>query len=57
MAQIFGPIRSRGVYAYTYYARATTAGSFRVPPANTSEKYFPELFAHSDGGLFSVVEP
>jgi uncharacterized protein YfaS (alpha-2-macroglobulin family) len=46
----------RGVYEYTYYARATTAGSFHLPPATAYEQYFPEVFGRSDGGAFVVRE-
>ncbi|MGB4863286.1 MAG: Ig-like domain-containing protein [Tepidiformaceae bacterium] len=46
----------KGVYEYTYYARATTPGDFFVGPAHAEETYFPETFGRSDSGRF-VVEP
>lgn len=46
----------RGVYEYTYYARATTPGTFFVAPAHAEETYFPETFGRSDSGSF-VVSP
>ncbi|MGE0600120.1 MAG: Ig-like domain-containing protein [Dehalococcoidia bacterium] len=46
----------KGVYEYTYYARATTPGDFFVAPTHAEESYFPETFGRSDSGHF-VVEP
>ena len=45
----------RGLHEYVYYARATTAGEFIVPPARVKESYFPEVFGPSDSGRFSVL--
>lgn len=45
----------RGVYEYTYYARATTPGDFFVGPAHAEETYFPEVFGRSDSGRFVVA--
>ena len=45
----------RGVHEYVYYARATTPGTFIVPPARAEETYFPEVFGRSDSGHFTVV--
>jgi uncharacterized protein YfaS (alpha-2-macroglobulin family) len=36
-----------GVHEYTYYARATTPGSYVVPPAKAEEMYHPETFGRS----------
>lgn len=38
-----------GVWSYTYVARATTPGSFVVPPAKAEEMYAPETFGRSAG--------
>lgn len=38
-----------GVYSYSYIARATTPGSFVVPPAKAEEMYAPETFGRSAG--------
>jgi uncharacterized protein YfaS (alpha-2-macroglobulin family) len=38
-----------GVYTYTYVARATTPGTFVVPPAKAEEMYSPETFGRSGG--------
>jgi len=47
----------RGVYEYTYYARATTTGDFFVAPVFAGESYFPEVFGRSDSGRFTVTGP
>jgi len=46
----------KGVYEYTYYARATTPGDFFVAPAHAEETYLPEVFGRSDSGRFAVTE-
>jgi len=46
---------SRGVYEYTYFARATTTGTFFVAPAHAEETYFPEVFGRSDSAHFTVT--
>jgi uncharacterized protein YfaS (alpha-2-macroglobulin family) len=51
---LFARFVGRGVYEYTYFARATTAGSFNLPPATAYEQYFPEVFGRSDGSEFIV---
>lgn len=43
-----------GEYVYNYYARVTTAGTFRELPAVASELYFPEIFGRTEGNLFKV---
>ncbi len=47
----------KGVYEYTYFARATTTGDFFVAPAHAEETYFPEVFGRSDSSRFSVTAP
>jgi hypothetical protein len=44
-----------GVYEYTYIARATTPGTFIVPPAKAEEMYSPENFGRS-GSDWVIVE-
>jgi hypothetical protein len=46
-AEAFTPLLWDGVYDYTYVARATTPGTFVVPPAKAEEMYSPEVFGHS----------
>ncbi|KYF82970.1 hypothetical protein BE11_26595 [Sorangium cellulosum] len=41
-----------GMYRYRYLARATTLGSFVVPPARAEEMYSPEVFGRT--GAISV---
>jgi hypothetical protein len=48
---------SKGMYEYTYYARATTTGDFFVAPAHAEEQFFPEVFGHSDSGRFKISAP
>jgi uncharacterized protein YfaS (alpha-2-macroglobulin family) len=54
-AEAFTTYLYAGVYEYTYVARATTPGSFVVPPAKAEEMYSPEVFGRS-GTDFVVVE-
>jgi hypothetical protein len=46
-AEAFTPLLWEGVYEYTYIARATTPGTFVVPPAKAEEMYSPEVFGRS----------
>jgi uncharacterized protein YfaS (alpha-2-macroglobulin family) len=52
-AEAFASWMNGGVYDYTYVARATTPGTFVVPPARAEEMYAPETFGRS--GSDSVV--
>jgi len=51
---LFARFVPRGTYEYTYFARATTAGRFRVLPAQAAERYFPDVWGRSDGDVFEV---
>jgi alpha-2-macroglobulin len=42
--EAFTSLMWEGVYSYTYVARATTPGTFVVPPAKAEEMYSPETF-------------
>jgi uncharacterized protein YfaS (alpha-2-macroglobulin family) len=42
------------VHEYVYFLRATTAGQYRVMPAEAYEMYFPEVWGRTDGALFTV---
>jgi hypothetical protein len=46
-AEAFTTLLWDGVYNYTYIARATTPGTFVVPPAKAEEMYSPEVFGRS----------
>jgi hypothetical protein len=54
-AEAFTPLLWDGVYEYTYVARATTPGTFVVPPAKAEEMYSPEVFGRS-GTDWVIVE-
>lgn len=46
-AEAFATLLWDGVYQYSYIARATTPGTFIVPPAKAEEMYSPEVFGRS----------
>jgi uncharacterized protein YfaS (alpha-2-macroglobulin family) len=46
-AEAFTTLLWDGVYDYSYFARATTPGTFIVPPAKAEEMYSPEVFGRS----------
>lgn len=45
-----------GTYVYTYLARASTVGTFKVMPPTASEFYFPDVGGRGAGSVF-VVKP
>ena len=45
-----------GTYVYTYLARASTAGTFKVIPPTAFEFYFPDVGGRGAGSVF-VVKP
>jgi uncharacterized protein YfaS (alpha-2-macroglobulin family) len=53
-AEAFTPLLWDGVYDYTYVARATTPGTFVVPPSKAEEMYSPEVFGRSASDLVIV---
>jgi uncharacterized protein YfaS (alpha-2-macroglobulin family) len=46
-AEAFTSLLPAGGYTYSYVARATTLGTFLVPPAKAEEMYMPETFCRS----------
>jgi uncharacterized protein YfaS (alpha-2-macroglobulin family) len=54
-AEAFTSLLWEGVYEYSYDARATTPGTFVVPPAKAEEMYSPEVFGRS-GSDWVIVE-
>lgn len=44
-----------GVHEYSYIARATTLGTFYVPPAKAEEMYSSEVFGRSNSCVFLVA--
>lgn len=53
--QLFRDRLQAGAYGYTYVARATTIGSFVVPPTRAEEMYTPETFGRSGTEAFIVT--
>jgi alpha-2-macroglobulin len=53
--EAFASLLWDGVWEYNYVARATTPGTFVVPPAKAEEMYSPETFGRS-GGDRMIVE-
>jgi len=51
---LFATYLPMGVHEYVYFLRATTAGEYRVMPAQAYEMYFPEVWGRTDGAVFSV---
>jgi hypothetical protein len=45
--EAFSSLVWEGVYSYSYVARATTPGTFVVPPAKAEEMYAPETFGRT----------
>jgi hypothetical protein len=54
--QVFCDRMYGGTYEYTYVTRATTPGTFIVPPTRAEEMYEPETFGRSASALFVVEE-
>jgi uncharacterized protein YfaS (alpha-2-macroglobulin family) len=52
--ETFGGLVSPGVHTYSYIARATTPGTFVVPPAKAEEMYHPETFGRSASSMVVV---
>ncbi len=50
---VFADMLSRGTHTYHYLVRATTYGSFEVPPTKAEEMYAPEVFGNT--GNHSVI--
>ncbi len=53
-AEAFTSLLWDGVYEYAYIARATTPGTFVVPPAKAEEMYSPEVFGRSASDVVIV---
>jgi len=55
-AEVFTSLLWDGVYEYTYIARATTPGTFVVPPSKAEEMYSPEVFGRSSSDRVVVED-
>lgn len=53
-AEAFATLLNAGVYEYTYTVRATTPGTFVVPPAKAEEMYYPETFGRTSSNTIRV---
>ena len=53
-AEAFATLVWEGVHQYSYVARATTPGTFVVPPAKAEEMYSPEVFGRSGSDRVNV---
>jgi uncharacterized protein YfaS (alpha-2-macroglobulin family) len=53
-AEAFASVLWAGTYDYTYVARATTPGTFVVPPTKAEEIYAPETFGRSGSDVVIV---
>jgi alpha-2-macroglobulin len=55
-AEAFATVLSAGTYDYTYLARATTPGTFVVPPPRAEMMYEPETFGRGSGETVVVKQ-
>jgi alpha-2-macroglobulin len=55
-AEAFAAVLSAGTYDYTYLARATTPGTFVVPPPRAEMMYEPETFGRGSGETVVVKQ-
>ncbi|NJN81919.1 MAG: hypothetical protein HC802_06285 [Caldilineaceae bacterium] len=53
---LFATYLPAGAYQYTFQARASLPGEYRVLPVYAEQMYFPEVWGRSAGELFNVVE-
>jgi len=53
---LFADRMPAGVYTHTYTARATTVGTYQLPPTHVEAMYAPEQFGHTQSAMVHVVE-
>jgi len=53
-AEAFASLLWEGVYTYNYFARATTIGTFIVPPPKAEEMYAPETFGRGASDIVII---
>ncbi len=56
-AEAYSSYLRAGTHEYTYVARATTPGTFVVPPSRAEEIYAPEVFGRSAGATMVIEDP
>jgi Large extracellular alpha-helical protein len=54
---LFATDLPKGVYTYTYLARATVPGTYVALPATAYRTYAPDVFGRSTGASFTIVAP
>jgi len=55
-AEVYSDYLNSGIHNFSYNTRATTLGTFFVPPAKAEEMYAPEVFGRSDVVRVTVTE-
>ncbi len=53
--EAFASLLRADVHQYSYYARATTPGTFIVPPTKAEEMYMPETFGRSASDIVKIT--
>lgn len=51
---LFATYLPKGTYEYTYTLHASLPGTYQVIPTQAREFYFPEVFGHGDGTVFTI---
>ena len=51
---LFATYLPKGTYEYTYTLHASLPGTYQVIPTQAREFYFPEVFGHGDGVVFTI---
>jgi alpha-2-macroglobulin len=51
---LFASYLPKGTYEYTYTLHASLPGTYQVIPTQAREFYFPEVFGHGDGTVFTI---
>ncbi|KAG2391927.1 hypothetical protein C9374_013412 [Naegleria lovaniensis] len=54
--EAFSSLLWEGIHEFNYVARATSIGSFVIPPAKAEEMYTPEIFGRSSTAFAEVYE-
>lgn len=54
--EAFSSLLWEGIHEFNYVARATSIGSFVIPPAKAEEMYTPEIFGRSSTAFSEVYE-
>ncbi len=52
---LYADVLPAGTYQYTYRQHAAFAGEYRLLPTRAYDAYFPEVYAHAAGRLFTIL--